>query len=138
MSNFSDEIKILFSNSRLNRVRYFSYVGLSFLGFVVLNFFAGLLSLISHIFYHSDLIFLIVGIFNIWWVIRRLHDMNFSGMWLLIPVALTAAVCYAGSFIWKDYYLLLLIPMIVITALACFIVMLFPGNPSANRFGDVS
>ena len=54
---------------------------------------------------------------------RRLHDINFSGWWLLLPVPF--AFLPAGF---------KFVPALINIGL--WIAMMFPGNPSKNKYGD--
>lgn len=73
----------------------------------------------------------IVFLFLIWvstcQTIKRLHDLNFNGWWVLFPFVL-------GSIIWRaiPFYISWLIPVFVLISI---IVMSTPGKELPNRFG---
>lgn len=132
------EIKFFDVSSRIGRLRYLAYaVGLMLLMLPLwlvggalfafkLRLLAGLLLAVAYIF------FLVVGVT---FMIRRLHDMNFSGWWLLIfPIVILTTVI--GIFAHGSVVLTLINIPLVLAELALSLGILFwPGTSGDNRFG---
>lgn len=65
--------------------------------------------------------------------VRRLHDMDLPGWWLLVPVALLAVATILRSNPAPSAALLLVID--VVAAAALLVLGSWPGTATANRFG---
>lgn len=124
-SDFKKELSLLFSFSRLGRIRYLcfsvlitAFCFIFFLAAAILDvtLAKGRLHILYPLVFGTSFIFLfalflIAFVYHIILDIRRLHDMNLRGWWLLIGL-----VPFAGP---------------VLLILLYFI----PGNWDANRFG---
>lgn len=133
--------------TRLNVIRYFSYQGFSyiilllcilfsaFIGFLVPDFYAIPLSIMG-------ILVLIIVVFNIIWTIRRLHDINFSGYWILAPVifGLIAIIFALLPFPADSPTLFVLVSISIFfygfSQLALFILTLIPGTKGVNKYGE--
>jgi len=135
----ASDIKIFDAASRLGRARYFVYPMLIALMALPVALVIGIVAALAKSAVITILLTVLLYIFiitmQVVFSVRRLHDLNRSGWWALINVALfvTAIVCGIGQFegIWVAIY-----GVALLLGLAYGLTLLFwPGTPGDNRFG---
>lgn len=138
------KLNILSPRGRLGRMRYFTFsyalmIGLAVLLAVTLPAMAGD-GLVPTILMGLVWIYLATML-----TVKRLHDINTSGLWLLLPVGLVILVMIAGAILstknpGAGTSALVTILISVIYSLSCLIlgiVLVFvPGTKGENRFGS--
>ena len=70
--------------------------------------------------------------------VRRLHDVDLSGWWLLVPVALTGVLHVTARVALEPYALFTVGGLVVALpyALTCAAGFVWPGHRGSNRYGD--
>lgn len=160
-----NEIKLMFSSGRLNRIRFIAYQGFA-------STCIGLVAVFLAIFIpnKNSCISEILGVVAVpcmalplWWLSRRINDTGKSSKWIwkLIPIGLLLGfipsifkVTTAGlisthmygaeyaeataKFIVAIMYVLSGLFIFGITGFMSFIMIFIPGNPGTNKFGPPS
>lgn len=67
--------------------------------------------------------------------VRRFHDRNLRGWWILVPMAPLFFWILSGGFSAAPNMLFSLLSLIL--CLAYLLILCLPGTPGSNRFGDV-
>lgn len=101
-------------NGRATRTQYWMYVLFNFIGAFVLALLGGMDNIIGTLFSVLYIVYALALLLpSLSIAVRRLHDTDKSGWWLLIG----------------------LVPFI--GGIALLVLMVLPSTPAANRFGDV-
>jgi len=109
----------------MNRATYWLGLGVLVLLYAVLNFVSSKPVPVSEV----VLVFLCVP---------RLHDLGLSGWFVLAPIGLEIAAAVLGfALLPMDQVMVLLGAVTVLIGLGLLVLGALPGEPQANRFGEV-
>jgi uncharacterized membrane protein YhaH (DUF805 family)/type II secretory pathway pseudopilin PulG len=134
----SDEIRFFDAVSRIGRLRYFAY-GMGLFLMVLPALILAAILLAFKMFVLAGVVFVLCYLFmiimGVVFGVRRLHDLGWSGWWMIITPgsALCTIVNYFGVFPASLAWLPLLISL---GSLVFYLILLFmPGSQGDNRFG---
>ena len=114
-----------FLRGRMNRATYWLGLSVLVLLYAVLNFVSSKPVPVSEV----VIVFLCVP---------RLHDLGLSGWFVLAPIGLEIAAIVLGlALLPMDQVMVLLGAVTVLIGLGLLVLGALPGEPQANRFGDV-
>jgi len=142
---FKDEYRRVLPYSRLNRLRYFSCIGFSL---VMLALGGGIViggsKLVGFPVEAWGTPYFSIGFFIFtclwyWFTVRRLNDINISGLWILVPLGLYILSRMLPAFLPSENLFLIISGYASLAVkIILYITILFPGNSVENKFGHPS
>lgn len=128
-----NELAMMLRSGRLNRLRFISYLG--FLSTVKLVFEFILILLLGSLSRNIAIIISLAMLlpFYIWWMMRRMNDVGVTGKLIIFAVVAVAACFFANNHdrlnmsIFASAYF----------GLITLMMMLVPGDKSANEYGEI-
>ncbi len=134
-------------HGRASRAEYWSFFLVNFL----IGFILGILTVLFHspVLHYLYIALIFIPGFAV--AVRRFHDVQISGVWLLVPyVILLVLLAVLGvltgiglslSDLSEDFYIILvglwfvLIAFAAVYSVACFVITVLPGTKGPNRYG---
>lgn len=144
------KLNILSPKGRLGRMRFFTF---SYLLLLIFGIISAVMLPTARIGAEPDTTNIIpVGLMSLFWMylatmlsVKRLHDINASGLWLLLPIGLIILSMVAAGIIAaknpsSDTAVVTTILIVATYSLSCLIMgivlIFFPGTKSENQFGS--
>jgi uncharacterized membrane protein YhaH (DUF805 family) len=138
------------AKSRINPIRYFSYLGVAYAVMLILMLLTGLILGLAYrdnperamdvaAYFHTLILQPAYFLVNLWWLSRRLHDLAISGWWVLLPLISLLLVMLIVIFALPIPQMLnmALFFLGVGSLLVMTVLSIFPGKLEPNQYGSV-
>lgn len=145
-----NELKMMLRCPRLNRVRYVSYLGFSYLVLFLISFLISTLWTLTYTLISNNppkigiiaavstaIPAIIFSVFSIRWAVGRLHDLNLSGKWLYLLLVIPIPLVFIPLGM-ETTCITLFVIFIILAFLAGIALIFIPGTANTNRFGEPS